>query len=521
MPYSLADTTLTLPNGNSPGLRNALGGSTITIDGTVYNLFQNDRGITDISGGVTTVEVIPNNPVDPFQTLGDINTTFPTAKRIPDFAVGDAGEVVAVNPTGTALVIAPVPAGAQGPKGDTGARGPKGDTGATGPAGPGLNQSQVDARISSWAREGNTDLIPYVKMAETLFGDVQSKITSDQQVIVTIAAGAARANLGRVGSILTLTSQQAIAGASIDVSWDFTWVGSHKPADISLELWTNGLTTDRLVNRVNLDLTTPGDNAHGIIAFGVAPRVTGYTIEVYGTGDQDNATSATMTISDINVRYDTGAAATIIRAIVLAGMDNWAHRGDASSIPKHKLPPDVVYQSDLIHGIALNNVSPGLTLSSTNRNSFPTGATLFAPTLDLDTYTHGVLFLSLDVSIAPVSDRAMGFQEGVSTASARDRNRVVAGNIFASRIRAADAVAATGSGITPKGVQAFRLPVFSNVTNIGNYTIFITRNVANQVGYYAFWEAAAGSTGATITATLRALFQPQDTSTAQQPGAGG
>ena len=103
----------------------------------------------------------------------------------------------------------------------------------------------------------------------------------------------------------------------------------------------------------------------------------------------------------------------------------------------------------------------------------------------------------------------MGFEQKVNQ-TADDRRRALTSIIFASDIAGQDAVQATGAGITPNGVSAFRQTVYSNQTIVGYYNLVITRDGDNQVGWYVYWDAEAGTTGATITAILRGTFTPGD-----------
>ena len=197
-----------------------------------------------------------------------------------------------------------------------------------------------------------------------------------------------------------------------------------------------------------------------------------------------------------------------------ANVNPIAIAGNTARWPKDKLPSDVAYQADLHQsvGITFDDAAPGRTLASANANSFPTGATLFSPTLDLDTHANGELHLSLELTIAPVSDVNMGFEQKTNQ-TADDRRRALTAIIFASDIAGQDAVQTTGAGITPNGVSAFRQTVYSNQTIVGYYNLVITRDGDNQVGYYVYWDAEAGATGATITATLRGTFLPSDAPT--------
>ena len=437
-----------------------------------------------------------------------LDAAIPQARRIPPFAQGDAGDNLQVASDGQSIVWAPGTAGPAGPQG------PAGPTGPAGPAGSGgLTQAQVDARIESWAQAGNTDDIPFPRIDDSLFGTISVKVDTDQQASIVINANAALARIQAIGAAFSITSTEAAdADSMIEIDFDASFVGSTLPASLSLQLWTSGLSSNRAIDSVDIDLSGAGLNKQGSHAFSIDSSVTSYIFELYAAGGASQS-NGTFTIENIQVRRSDGNAGHNIRQLALEIVSEWARRGNAALIPKGKLPGDVAYQADIPHIPAtayqrLNDATPGVTLTATNQDSVhAAAATLFAPSLDLDTHQHGELHLSLEVSVAPVSDVNMGFLEGGTNQTADDRARALSNVIFASDIAGQTAIQTGAIGTEPNGVSAFRIGLWSASTILGYYEIYITRDANNQVGWYAFYDSeGSGATGAVITATLRASF---------------
>ena len=418
-----------------------------------------------------------------------LDAAIPPGRRIPAFAQGDAGQVVQVNAAGDGLEINPLNAGG------------------------GLTQAQVDARIESWAQAGNTDDIPFPKIDDSLFGTISVKVDTDQQASIVTNANAALARIQAIGAAFSITSTEAAdADSMIEVDWDASFVGSVLPASMSLQLWTSGLSTNRMVDSLDIDLSGAGLNKQGSHAFAIDSSVTSYIFELYAAGG-DSQSNGTFTIENIQVRRSDGNAGHNIRQLAMEIVSEWARRGNAALIPKAKLPADTAYQADIPHIPAtayqrLNDAAPGVTLTATNQDSVhAAAATLFSPSLDLDTHQHGELHLSLEVSVAPVSDVNMGFAEGGTNQTADDRARALSNVIFASDIAGQTAIQTGAIGTEPNGVSAFRIGLWSASTILGYYEIYITRDANNQVGWYAFYDSeGSGATGAVFTATLRASF---------------
>ena len=385
--------------------------------------------------------------------------------------------------------------------------------------GGGLNQASVDARIAPWAQAANTDAIPYEgKLKDSLFGDVDNEVETDVQQTIQMSANAAVSRVAALGNAFTLTSEQLVDGATIDVDWHCDWEGSFAPSSLSLQLWTSGMPTNRIVgDAVDIDVTGTGNARSGSHSFAIDTSVSQYIFEVYG-GTGSNASRVDFTIENINIRYEDGKADPIIRAVALGVIEDWAHNDNTMTIPKAKLPGDVTYQGEIEivrnAGIHYTDANVGRTLVSTSQNSFASGATTFGPVLDLDTYSHGELHLSLEISVQPVSDVNMGFEEGKVNQTEDDRKLALSNILFASDIAAQDAIQATGAGISPNGIEAFRVTLYSASTEVGYYNLYITRNSQNQVGWYVYYEGAAGGTGASLTAVLRSSFTPSNASAA-------
>ena len=464
--------------------------STVTISGQTYNAF---LASLPFDGWVLTyLQIIPNNPLDPYQTLSQINTTFPTAKRIPDFAVGDAGEVVTVNPTGTALVISPGTPGPKGDKGDTGAAGP---AGPAGPAGTG-SDNVLNALASEPALPGTFSVGDIINLSGVLYELVAN--TEDSNIY----RGTVAARTGNfVGDAFFEWEGVSPFNRRLMIPKAAPGFATTQPTSLYVRFTTStGVNSILQFSRASGSDTT-NDYAYNKTPGGAdldtAAVGTTFALEFYSSYTLSAGFSSPLAIHAANrwERDDRNEAA--VNPIALAGnTDIW---------PASKLPPP----PNSPVGITFGNVQPGRTLSRTDRDSNTAGATLFSPTLDLDDHANGELHLSLELSIEPVSDANMGFEQKTNQ-SADDRQRALSNIIFASDIAGQDAVQSSGAGTSPNGVSAFRQTVYSNQTVVGYYNLVITRDSSNRVGWYVYWDGEAGSTGATITANLRTAFTPSD-----------
>ena len=391
---------------------------------------------------------------------------------------------------------------------------------------------------ATWAVAGNTASIPINKVRDTLFGDVDTEVDTDQQQVVNIPANTVLSRRSSIGAPFNLTAtQRADADAMIEIDWDVDAVGSSLPTSLSIQLWTSGLASNRIIgDPLNIKVTGEGLNRQGSHAFAIDTSVSSYIFEVYGaTGT--NASNMTITIENINIRYEDGVADPIIRAIAQGVTEDWAHTDNAAKIPADKLPftgvpsggtdgqvltqtasgaPNWENSQLSPTGITFATAYPGQTISNTSANAYPVGATLFRPAndatgmLDLDDHSHGEFHASLRLVLTPASDVNMGFVEGKANQTADDREVLLSNFVYASDLAGEDAITATGSGIAPNGLEVFRVPVYSLSTIVGYYNLYFTHDNDNDAGYYWYWDGEAGSTGVTVTATLRTTFTPAD-----------
>ena len=408
----------------------------------------------------------------------------------------------------------PGPQGPVGPQGPAGAQGPVGPQGPAGPQGPIGPQGLAGAQ---GPKSDSSTLVRRTALPSTA-GFNDGDIISLSGVLYELVPNTEDANIYR-GTIATRTGNfigdaffeyESVSPENRRLNIPKTAPGfSTPPAQVytifqtpPTAVFPNGAYNQLEFSRASGSDTnttygynkTPGGAGLDSVAVG-----TPFSISFYS--DAGNSTPLAIHAANRWERDDRNQPN--VNPIAIAG--------NTARWPKAKLPGDVAYQADLHQsvGITFDDAAPGRTLASANANSFPTGATLFSPTLDLDTHANGELHLSLELTIAPVSDVNMGFEQKTNQ-TADDRRRALTAIIFASDIAGQDAVQTTGAGIMPNGVSAFRQTVYSNQTIVGYYNLVITRDGDNQVGWYVYWDAEAGTTGATITATLRGTFTPGD-----------
>ena len=216
----------------------------------------------------------------------------------------------------------------------------------------GLDQDAVDARVTAlvedFAEVGNAAEIPYAKYRDTLFGEVDVKSETDQQVNFNMSANSALARLTSIGGTITLTgAQMSDAGTVIEVDWDATWVGSQPPTSLSIQLWTSGLPSNKMVDSLDVQVAGAGLNRQGSHAFTIDSSVSMYIFELYGSYTESaNNSQGTVTIENIQVRSDEGPGAPTIKQIAREVVKLPAQSGNSAKWTKGDLPDDLLYSSD-------------------------------------------------------------------------------------------------------------------------------------------------------------------------------
>ena len=197
-----------------------------------------------------------------------------------------------------------------------------------------------------------------------------------------------------------------------------------------------------------------------------------------------------------------------------------ARSGSPVRWTRPKLPADVVYTDTLPQietATLFAEQFPGLTVNRTDTDMGAASAVLLSPEHDLDTDASGEFHLSLELSVAPVSDVNMGFVRNKANQTAADRQRAFTTVLFASDLLEEDVFTLSGR----EGLTAFAVPLYSANTLAGTYYLFLVRDSQNRVAVYRWFDGEAGSTGATFTAELRCSFTPRQAAVAPTGGGGG
>ena len=421
-----------------------------------------------------------------------IDALIPAARRIPAFAQGDAGEVVAVNAAGNGLEIVPVPAGPQGPAGPAGPQGPPGGT---------SNELSVMASLPAVGSYSVGDII---NVSGVLYELVAN--TEDANVYRgTIAANAA-GDTGFYGD--AVFRFQAVSPFNMRVNFSKAGLPT-APANLYVKYHSGSDYADIVLTRSSgSDTSTTWGYVHSPGTPGLEAPTVGATFDL--TVFSDNTYTTAQTIHTANRWERDDRNEPDVNPIALGGnTDRW---------PKTKLPTDTAYQSDLpsvTPAITLLTRNPGLTLNSTTPDFNVSQAPYYwsNPGIDLDDHPHGEFHCSLELTIAPVSDVNMGFVRNKANQTVVDRTVTVPNIVFASDLAQEGDYVSSGDIAALTGLNVFRQPVYSINTIVGYYNIILVHNDSNQVGYHVYWDGENGATGATFTAELRVTFTPSDTVT--------
>ena len=448
-----------------------------------------------------------------------VDARIPVARRVPDFAIGDAGEVLTVAPNGreTRFGNATVKA-----------------------------VQHFDA-IPGIAGYTVGDLV-------NVDGELYELVEGTDNLSLNQIAGLAGTPLANYqGDAVFQWNTQANPGnirLYIPRGW---YVGTDQtiPATLYGELETdNGSFNEIVLARSSGDDGSPLTRwaYHRTSDGPKLPEITGakhYLLNLYT--DAEHVTPFSLT-----GRVDNHWQPDARNRLTLGQVDNrileQARTGNGTRWGKIKLPMTTVYTDDLattaqmaagtadrvpdaakvkayvdgaiphVPGTSLlDHEFPGMTLARTDRNQRPAAPTALSPVFDLDTEGNGrgEFHLALTLTIAPVSDANMGFQQGVNQTA--EQRRVDLSNIlFASDLAQVDAFVFSSTE-SLSGLVAFTQVVYSNLTEVGTYRFLMVRNANNEVATYHYWEGKAGATGATITAEARITFTPTDAAASAAP----
>ena len=161
------------------------------------------------------------------------------------------------------------------------------------------------------------------------------------------------------------------------------------------------------------------------------------------------------------IAIHTGSAwqKLIIPAALFGNQDRWT---------KDKLPQDTVYGgSGIGAGIHLQDLNPGLTLTSVAQDHFSGPPYYWSPGIDLDEHTTGYFSSSLELTVAPVNAPNVGFEQGKNAQTADDRNVTRSKIVYAADI-AQESVYVQQTTLPLNGVNLHRVTLYDGLCNTGS-----------------------------------------------------
>ena len=419
-----------------------------------------------------------------------IDNAIPPAQRVPSFAAGDAGEVVKVNPTGTALIIAPETPGSGG----------------------GSNELNALASFPAIANHQVGDII---NLSGVLYELVAS--SEDQNVyrgaIAQVRSGFLGDNTFEYQTVSPFNRRLYVPntapGFSSPPTTIYTLVQTPSPHGLYSTLaWGRASADDNAAGHPNTYAyhKIPGDPTIDALPIG-----TPFSLSFYS--DEARKTALNFHSANRWERDDRNEAN--VNPIALAGnTDRWDYP---------KLPSDVAKATDIPHIVQTHlydEAFPGLSITSGDTDRRPAAPTFPTGTIDLDDNPHGEFHVSLELNITASSDVNLSFHRNTANATPEQRQVNHSANIFASDIAEEDAFVFSATAAL-SGVTAVTQNIYSANTTVGTYYLLLVRNAQNQVGFYHHYDGQAGSANITIAAELRVSFTPSDAPASGGGGGGG
>lgn len=411
---------------------------------------------------------------------GRIDALVPPARRVPAYAVGDAGEVLKVASDGNSLAFEPE---------------------ATGGAG---NKLSVLSALPAVAGYSLRDII---NVSGELFELVAS--ATAQNVISGLNSGAPSGYTGDTTFQWDETSQ------NIRLYIPRAWISS-APSFLYVVVQTDtGLYDKTVLGRAQADDASntrwayhrnPSDAA--IIEDADATRysVTLYSDAAYKT--PFNLTGRNTNHWQPDARNQLTAAA--VEEIIAGDVDATALSGNTDRWPKAKLPVDTQYgtggSSARISATELMD-GPGVGLGIAGSSTDRTGNFgSFTTNLDLDETDnqHGIIEVEATVTISSASSTTLGFDQ---VTASPDRENRQTGFAFVSTVRAADEYSRT----SVTGVSVASWTVYNGSATLGVLTLYLERATGtNNLGYSIRWDGQSGSLSWSFGITLNVVFLPTD-----------
>ena len=479
----------------------------VSLSGATLTFASSDGQRTDITLPSTSGGGLDQAAVD-----ARVDALVPPARRVPAYAVGDAGEVLTVATDGNSLRFSP----------------------------PLAMPDDANTELSVLTA------IPAV--AGYAIGDI---VNVNGELYELVAGGDAQNEI----SGLNAGAPSGYTGSTV-FQWDETsknirlyipqtWITTPAPAilyaTVNDDKGLHSFTT--LARSSGDDGTNPATYAYhrkstppegaGLVEI---PGVKHWWIRLY----EDSANIRPFNLTGRNQsHFEIDRRNQLNAEEVKTLMAPEAVRGTTLRWQKSKLPIDTLYinrvapqalagnttpwppsktDATVIGTRLLDHEFPGLTLARTDLNVRPAAPTALAPAFDLDTAgnSRGEFHCALTLTIAPVSDVNMAFVKTVN-ATAEQRTVNLSNILFASDLAGEDAFVFSALSAL-SGLVAFEQQVFSNQTDVGTYRFLLVRDANNVVSTYHYWDGQAGGTGATLTAEARITFTPTDAPTGNTGG---
>lgn len=174
---------------------------------------------------------------------------------------------------------------------------------------------------------------------------------------------------------------------------------------------------------------------------------------------------------------------------------NWAVAGSLERIPRSKIPSAGLR-------LLLDGQAAGLTVANSSalrRNSL----SLFAPTFDLDDSATQAGIVEVD-AVFRFGTRS---SDNIGFGSELDGMARITGFTTASALRSAIAYSAS----TDQGILIGAADVYNSTVKLGEFKLYLGRNAANQVGYFAVYHGASGSENFSCFLAMESVFIHNDT----------
>ena len=178
---------------------------------------------------------------------------------------------------------------------------------------------------------------------------------------------------------------------------------------------------------------------------------------------------------------------------------NWAVAGSLERIPRSKIPSAGLR-------VLLDGQGDGITVSNSSvsrRNSL----SLFAPAFDLDDGATQAGIVEAD-AVFRFGTRSI---DGIGFGSELDGTARITGFTTASALRSATAY----SSGADQGVLIGSADVYNVAVKLGELKLYLGRNAANQVGYFAAYHGASGSANFSCFLAMEVVLIHNDTGNIQ------